>query len=93
MNEITPELREKIALYSKHLHEIIHTDISDEMLNAVNIKSVSMINEVMTEYPAEPLLIVKKLDGTEERIWGFVKIPEYLNNLIDQIENSGYVKI
>ena len=74
------------------MHEIIHTDISDEMLNAVNIKSVSMINEVMTEYPAEPLLIVTKLDGTEERIWGFVKIPEYLNNLIDQIENSGYVK-
>jgi hypothetical protein len=63
------------------------------MLKAVNIKSISMINEVMTTEVTEPLLIVKKMDGTEERIWGFVKIPEYLNNLMDQIENSGYVKI
>lgn len=84
------ELREKIEAYSRYLQELINKDISDEMLNAVNIKSVTLLNEVMIDDPIEPLLIVKKIDGTEERILGFVKIPEYLNSLMDEIEKSGY---
>ena len=92
MEKIRSELREKIEAYSKYLEEFLSVDFTDDMLKAVNIKSISMINEVMTTEVTEPLLIVKKMDGTEERIWGFVKIPEYLNNLMDQIENSEYIK-
>lgn len=92
MEKIRSDLREKIEAYSKYMEEFLTVDFTDEMLKAVNIKSISMINEVMTTEVTEPLLIVKKMDGTQERIWGFVKIPEYLNNLMDEIENSGYVK-
>lgn len=82
------EFKEKVSTYFKYLHEILNTDITDEMLNSVNIKSVTLIEEALTNNPAPPRLIIKKMDGTEEKIDGYVEIPTYLGKLLEDIENQ-----
>jgi hypothetical protein len=59
--------------------------VSEEDLKKAGIKSISILQEVMTKDPMMPQLIVKKLDGTEEKIWGMEEIAKKLNKIFENV--------
>lgn len=56
-----------------------------EYIDYHGIKSIIIIQEVMTKEPMLPQLIIKRLDGTEEKIWGTEKISKKLNKIFENV--------
>jgi len=59
--------------------------INDEMLLSKGIKSIAIMQEVMTENPMPLRLLVKKLDETQYTIDGLENIPKHLNELFKEV--------
>ncbi len=59
--------------------------ITQEDLEKVGVKSITLFQEVMTKDPMMPQLIVKKLDGSEEKTWGMEEIAKRLNKIFENI--------
>lgn len=59
--------------------------VDEETLKKCGIKSITILQEVMTKDPMIPKLIVKKLDGTEENTWGMEEIAKKLNKIFENI--------
>jgi len=59
--------------------------VSEEDLKKAGIKSVAILQEVLTTDPIEPKMIVKFLDGTQEDTWGMENISKRLNKIFENL--------
>lgn len=59
--------------------------VTEEDLKKVGIKSIAIMQEVLTTDPMEPKLLVKNLDGTQESTLGMENISKRLNKIFENI--------
>jgi len=59
--------------------------VSEEDLKKAGIKSVAILQEVLTTDPIEPKMIVKYADGTQEDTWGMENISKRLNKIFENL--------
>jgi hypothetical protein len=59
--------------------------VNEEDLKKCGIESIKILQEVMTKEPMMPKLIVKKIDGSEESVWGMEEIAKKLNKIFENV--------
>ena len=71
--------------YIDYLKNFSEKAVDDETLKKCGIKSIAILQEVMTKEPMMPQLIIKRIDGTEEKIWGMEEITKKLNKIFENV--------
>jgi hypothetical protein len=69
--------------YFKFTEQASSFDLSEKKLIKKGIKSVKLLYEIFNIEPIDPKLIVDKLDGTQQNIWGKENILNYLKDIVE----------